>query len=352
MTQAPWPLSTSFSTAEGAFMLNMQLALALQQAGYQVSVGGHVVAGELHGVKAVPEAELQLLQRWAGGPRLQPWTDLPAPPRASPATHTRVRRAARHRDSGKSGAKRPAFDHVIISQHLAQYTLRLPMVAAVGTYLWLHEVHPSGQVWAWPPDGEVNNGSVAMYVTNRSYSTITWSPSVTRQNTPEADARPPSLHLLANMLPRLDRVLVRSPWHAQELAEQLALHGQPSSAAHHGRLIEAMPMAYDGAEWERARAAFGGDGGKKVKGRFLFCSVPQHSKMQHGLRTVLAIFPVMRKQIPSASLVVVATEQLSLPQDLRRDLQARHSPRPPPSILCDLARSPTARGAAGCRRRG
>ena len=50
--------------------------------------------------------------------------------------------------------------------------------------------------------------------------------------------------------------------------------------------------------------------------------MPQQSKTQHGLRTVLAIFPVMRKQIPSATLVVVASDAVGLPADIRRDLQA------------------------------
>ena len=50
--------------------------------------------------------------------------------------------------------------------------------------------------------------------------------------------------------------------------------------------------------------------------------MPQQSKTQHGLRTVLAIFPVMRKQIPSASLVVVSSDATPLPADIRKDLQA------------------------------
>jgi hypothetical protein len=95
-----------------------------------------------------------------------------------------------------------------------------------------------------------------------------------------------------------------------------------------------------------------------VRGRFLFCTMPQQSKTQHGLRTVLAIFPVMRKQatlplpptptptltptltltltltltrapspmvssqIPSATLVVVASDAAALPADIQKDLQA------------------------------
>jgi hypothetical protein len=86
--------------------------------------------------------------------------------------------------------------------------------------------------------------------------------------------------------------------------------------------------------------------------------MPQQSKTQHGLRTVLAIFPVMRKQatlplpptptptltptltltltltltrapspmvssqIPSATLVVVASDAAALPADIQKDLQA------------------------------
>ena len=91
------------------------------------------------------------------------------------------------------------------------------MVAAVGTYLWLHEMVPSGQVWASPPpEGEVEpdaNNTVPMYVTNGSYAPLAWSqpgliPASPRLNTPESDARPPALHLLSNTMPRLDRVLV------------------------------------------------------------------------------------------------------------------------------------------------
>ena len=63
-------------------------------------------------------------------------------------------------------------------------------------------------------------------------------------------------------MPRLDRVLVRSAWHARELGEQLALHGQPSSAS--ARLIEPMPMAYDDEEWRQAKAAFAAENGAKV----------------------------------------------------------------------------------------
>ena len=60
-----------------------------------------------------------------------------------------------------------------------------------------------------------------------------------------------------------------------------------------------------------------------MRGRFLFCTMRQQSKTQHGLRTVLAIFPVMRKQIPSASLVVVSSDATPLPADIRKDLQVR-----------------------------
>ena len=161
---------------------------------------------------------------------------------------------------------------MVISQHLAQYALRLPMVAAVGTYLWLHEIMPSGQVWASSPsEGEVDPGAnhtaVPMYVTNGSSAPLAFplpgaSPASPRLNTPESDARPPALHLLANTMPRLDRVLVRSAWHARELGEQLALHGQPSSAS--ARLIEPMPMAYDDDEWRQAKAAFAAENGAKV----------------------------------------------------------------------------------------
>ena len=114
-----------------------------------------------------------------------------------------------------------------------RYALRLPMVAAVGTYLWLHESVPSGQVWASPPhESEAEpdaNNTVPMYVTNGSYAPLSWAQpggAAARLNSPESDARPPALHLLANTMPRLDRVLVRSAWHAKELGEQLALHGQ------------------------------------------------------------------------------------------------------------------------------
>ena len=52
-----------------------------------------------------------------------------------------------------------------------------------------------------------------MYVTNGSSAPLASplpgaSPAAPRLNTPESDARPPALHLLANTMPRLDRVLV------------------------------------------------------------------------------------------------------------------------------------------------
>ena len=57
---------------------------------------------------------------------------------------------------------------------------------------------------------------------------------------------------------------MRSAWHAKELGEQLALHGQPSSAS--ARLIEPVPMAYDEDEWLQAKAAFAAESGAKVLG--------------------------------------------------------------------------------------
>ena len=160
--------------------------------------------------------------------------------------------------------------------------------------------------------------------------------------------------------------------HAKQVADMLVTAGY--SFASSSKKVVVVPMAYDYGEWDRGRQRLAAEiamdhgagsstgrtvshvadpASKKVRHRFLFCVLPQQAKLQHGLRTVLAVFPVVRKQviipptlppahacmrtpmhagihthfsvvrnqIPGASLVVVSTQRMPLPADLKREVQ-------------------------------
>tara|TARA_B110001452_G_scaffold154224_1_gene128324 strand:+ start:1107 stop:1625 length:519 start_codon:yes stop_codon:yes gene_type:complete len=104
--------------------------------------------------------------------------------------------------------------------------------------------------------------------------------------------------------------------HAKQVADMLVTAGY--SFASSSKKVVVVPMAYDYGEWDRGRQRLAAEiamdhgagsstgrtvshvadpASKKVRHRFLFCVLPQQAKLQHGLRTVLAVFPVVRKQV-------------------------------------------------------
>ena len=345
MTAAPVALSAhTLTTADTALVLNLQLAQALTEANYRVTMAGHLVPGSYHGITLLDDASLKMLvsNQWCDGElgQISQW-------------------------EGRSCATRPRYDHVIISQHLAQFVMRHPIVSNRGSYLWLHDTYPSGLLWAQqppPPQQHATDDDSAaaaahvsssqpVAITNHSSAHVAATQMPTH-NTHEADARPPAIALMATALPLLSAVLCRSHWHAEQVADMLVTAG--FSFASSSKKVVVVPMAYDYGEWDRGRQRLAAESAmgqsaanhganangygralqgsaldpampvasKKVRHRFLFCVLPQPAKLQHGLRTVLAVFPVLRKQISGATLVVVSTQRVPLPPDLKRELEA------------------------------
>ena len=205
MSAQPVALSAhTLTTADTALVLNLQLAQSLHEANYAVTMAGHLVPGTYHGITLVDDASLKLLvaNEWCDGElgTISQW-------------------------EGRACATRPKYDHVIISQHLAQFVVRHPIVSSRGSYLWLHDTYPSGILWAQPPQNdEVRPDPQPVAITNRSTAHVA-ATQLPVPTVPGADPRPPAIALMATALPQLSAILCRSHWHAEQVLRPLPSGG-------------------------------------------------------------------------------------------------------------------------------
>ena len=117
----------------------------------------------------------------------------------------------------------------------------------------------------------------------------------------------------ANALPRIDRIMVNSEWHAREMRKRILKLGVGVSTD-----IHLYPVALDVAKWRQRAEAFVERGEKKVRLRFLHCC---DSRMR-SVADMLALFPSIRALIPGASLAFLTMGHDPLPAEVRQAIDA------------------------------
>ena len=248
--------------------LGVALAAELSSLGYQVTVAGHVAEQDTLGLEFVPDDRLAM-------------TDAPSDAPGAP--------------------REPAYDHVVISRFVAQFALKHPIVARLGVYACMLDVVPSSLLWVRPATSPTMSGDGAQALIPNA----TWT-------TPDL-VSVSGLASFANALPRIDRIMVNSEWHAREMRKRILALGVGVSTD-----IHLYPVALDVAKWRQRAEAFVERGEKKVRLRFLHCC----DSRVRSVADMLALFPSIRALIPGASLAFLTMGHDPLPAEVRQAIDA------------------------------